>query len=116
MKAVIFDMDGLLIDSEPLWRRAEIEVFESVGLRLTEEDCEQTTGLRTDEIVGYWYDRRPWAGPPPDTESADGALPPGHPSLEDVSEGMIAPPPPGSGTTRKTMNGWCCCRAATRPS
>jgi sugar-phosphatase len=71
MKAVIFDMDGLLIDSEPLWRRAEIEVFESVGLRLTEEDCEQTTGLRTDEIVGYWYDRRPWAGPPPDTVVSD---------------------------------------------
>ena len=37
-------------------------------------------------------------GPPPDTESAEGALPPGHPSLEDVSEGMIAPPPPGSGS------------------
>jgi sugar-phosphatase len=65
MRAVVFDMDGVLIDSEPLWRRAEMEVFESVGLRLSESDCERTTGLRTDELVGFWYDRRPWTGPPP---------------------------------------------------
>ena len=34
MHAVIFDMDGLLIDSEPLWREAEIEVFGTVGVSL----------------------------------------------------------------------------------
>jgi beta-phosphoglucomutase-like phosphatase (HAD superfamily) len=28
---VIFDMDGLLVDSKPLWQRAEIEAFASVG-------------------------------------------------------------------------------------
>jgi HAD superfamily hydrolase (TIGR01509 family) len=49
--AVIFDLDGLLIDSEPLWRRAQIEVFAQAGLRLTESDCAETTGLRVDEVV-----------------------------------------------------------------
>lgn len=49
--AVIFDLDGLLIDSEPLWRRAEIEVFARAGLALTEAQCAETTGLRLDEVV-----------------------------------------------------------------
>ncbi|MDY6982005.1 MAG: haloacid dehalogenase, partial [Pseudomonadota bacterium] len=35
LQAAIFDMDGLLIDSEPLWHKAEITVFATVGLHLT---------------------------------------------------------------------------------
>lgn len=59
-EAAIFDLDGLLIDSEPLWRVAEIEVFSTLGLALTENECHQTTGLRTDQVVAYWFERRPW--------------------------------------------------------
>lgn len=58
--AVIFDMDGVLIDSEPLWKIAEIEGFLTVGLHLTEQDCAQTTGLRIDEVVALWHERQPW--------------------------------------------------------
>ena len=58
--AVIFDMDGLLIDSEPLWKEAEIEVFKTVGIDLTEQSCEQTVGLRIDEVVKLWHSRHPW--------------------------------------------------------
>lgn len=60
--AVIFDMDGLLVDSEPLWAQAEMEVFGEVGIVLGEEDCARTKGLRTDDVVAYWYARRPWVG------------------------------------------------------
>lgn len=60
IRALIFDMDGVLIDSEPLWRRAEIETFAEVGLALSDADCLQTTGLRIDEAVAYWFDRAPW--------------------------------------------------------
>jgi sugar-phosphatase len=63
MDAAILDLDGLLIDSEPLWRQAEQEVFGAVGLALTEDDCRRTTGLRCDAVVAYWYERRPWSGP-----------------------------------------------------
>jgi HAD superfamily hydrolase (TIGR01509 family) len=60
--AVVFDLDGLLIDSEPFWRRAEIEVFASVGLSLTEIDVRQTMGLRIDDAVRHWWNRQPWEG------------------------------------------------------
>jgi len=58
--AVIFDMDGLLIDSEPLWQEAEILVFQQVNITLTNELCLQTKGLRIDEVVDYWYQKFPW--------------------------------------------------------
>jgi sugar-phosphatase len=61
IEAVIFDLDGLLIDSEPLWQEAEILVFKQVNLVLTSELCRQTQGLRIDEVVNYWYRQYPWA-------------------------------------------------------
>lgn len=60
IKAVIFDMDGLLIDSEPLWHEAEIEVFRQVNISLNTQLCLRTTGLRIDQVVDYWYQRFPW--------------------------------------------------------
>ncbi len=59
---VIYDMDGLIIDSEPFWRQSEIKVFSTVGLQLTDDDCKVTTGFRFDEVVDYWYYRKPWIG------------------------------------------------------
>lgn len=61
--AVVFDLDGLLLDSEPLWRRAEQEVFGAIGVSLTEDDCAQTTGLRLDAVVAHWHARHHWSGP-----------------------------------------------------
>lgn len=53
-------MDGLLIDSEPLWQEAEINVFRSVGVPLTRELCRETVGVRLDEVVRHWYEKFPW--------------------------------------------------------
>ena len=52
-EAVIFDMDGVLIDSEPVWKIAMEGVFRSVGCPLTKEDFQKTVGLRIDEVVAY---------------------------------------------------------------
>ncbi len=59
-QAVIFDMDGVIIDSEPLWQTAEQRVFATIDITLTTEMCRRTIGLRTDEVIRYWFDRQPW--------------------------------------------------------
>ncbi|EKO3485138.1 hexitol phosphatase HxpB [Vibrio fluvialis] len=54
-KAVIFDMDGVIIDSEPLWQEAQIESLAGFGVAITRQDCEQLTmGKRIDEIARTW--------------------------------------------------------------
>lgn len=63
IEAVLFDMDGILCDSEPFWRQAEMEVFGRAGLTLTEQECAETTGLRIDEVVAFRYAQQPWASP-----------------------------------------------------
>ncbi len=63
IQAVIFDMDGLLVDSEPYWREAEKKVFGKLGLQLSDSMCKETMGLRIDEVVAYWYQKHPWNRP-----------------------------------------------------
>ncbi|MCE3226471.1 MAG: haloacid dehalogenase superfamily protein subfamily variant 3 with third motif having or [Bacteroidetes bacterium] len=53
-RALIFDMDGVLIDSEPLWRKAMIIGFTNAGMPFTDEDCRKTTGMRFREVVEIW--------------------------------------------------------------
>lgn len=52
--AVIFDIDGLLINSEPLWNKAATEIFRQYGIQLSEEQYAITTGLRSKEFVAHW--------------------------------------------------------------
>lgn len=59
IKAVIFDMDGLLIDSEPLWQKAEIEVFNEIGIFLNRECLKEFMGMKTEEIVELFLSKYP---------------------------------------------------------
>ncbi|HCD0861748.1 TPA: hexitol phosphatase HxpB [Salmonella enterica subsp. enterica serovar Infantis] len=62
--AAIFDMDGLLIDSEPLWDRAELDVMASLGVDITRRhELPDTLGLRIDMVVDLWFAQQPWSGP-----------------------------------------------------
>lgn len=54
LKAVIFDMDGVLIESESLWRKAMIQGFKEVNMDLSEADCRKTMGLRIGEVIEIW--------------------------------------------------------------
>ena len=55
LNTVIFDMDGLLIDSEPCWQEAGMETLASFDITLTLEQYHHTTGLRTKEWIDYWF-------------------------------------------------------------
>ncbi len=60
IKAIIFDMDGVIIDSCNLWKQAEYEVFSSVGVKLSDELCKVTENMTTSEVTRFWFERSPW--------------------------------------------------------
>lgn len=60
LRAAIFDLDGLLIDSEPLWQQAEIEEFGRLGLELTPEEAQETLGIRSDQVVRIRHGQIGW--------------------------------------------------------
>lgn len=63
-KAMIFDMDGLLIDSEPFWHKSHIEVLQSVGVSgITEDMVRQVAGFRPTEAINHWYKLYAWSSP-----------------------------------------------------
>jgi sugar-phosphatase len=71
--AVILDMDGLLIDTEPTWRAATFSVLAALGVRLSDDDLLSTTGQPIEDLIPHWRRR---AGPdglaqPSDAEAAD---------------------------------------------
>jgi sugar-phosphatase len=62
IEAVVLDMDGLLIDTEPVWRVAEVAVFTDLGIELTEAELLGSTGRTIDEVVPIWRRRHPDRG------------------------------------------------------
>lgn len=48
-------MDGLLIDSEPLWQEAGQETLERFQVKLTTGQYHISTGLRTREWIEHWF-------------------------------------------------------------
>jgi len=62
-EAVVLDMDGLLIDTEPVWRAAQSAVFAGFGVALSERDLLDSTGQPIEELIPIW--RRQSPGPDP---------------------------------------------------
>ncbi len=60
--SVIFDMDGVLVDSEPLWWQAGVDALNSVGVVLDHARSHETKGMRTDDALSYWHRKFPWSG------------------------------------------------------
>ncbi|EPB4340565.1 HAD family hydrolase [Enterobacter kobei] len=55
VQAIIFDMDGVIIDSEGFWQDAQIGLLASQGVRIDRRECVlNTKGKRIDAIARYW--------------------------------------------------------------
>jgi mannitol-1-/sugar-/sorbitol-6-/2-deoxyglucose-6-phosphatase len=59
-------MDGLLLDSEVLWHKAEVEIFGSLGVPILDAMGRSTKGMYVNEVVAFWYAQYPWDGPSAD--------------------------------------------------
>ena len=59
--AVIFDMDGVIIDTEPLYTKAEIRLFGEYGVKIPEEDWSRYT-QEFEENKNWWkqYEKKFW--------------------------------------------------------
>lgn len=62
-RAAVFDMDGLLVDSEVLWQRAETALLARHGDRFTDDDRRWTLGRSIPEVIVVFNER---LGRPPE--------------------------------------------------
>jgi mannitol-1-/sugar-/sorbitol-6-/2-deoxyglucose-6-phosphatase len=85
VEAVVLDMDGVLIDTEPVWRAAQSAVFAGFGVALSEEDLLDSTGQPIEELIPVWR-RRPVAGDGMAVRAGPGLTDPGltDPGLTDT--------------------------------
>ena len=63
--AIIFDMDGLLVDSEPVWHEIEVELVEACGYRYLPEVRDLGIGMRVDEFAVILQQHYPKLGATP---------------------------------------------------
>ena len=57
LKAVLFDMDGVIVDTEPLHRKAYHQMFKDVNIEVDEEMFSSFTGQSTINICKLLVDR-----------------------------------------------------------
>ena len=64
LAAVLFDMDGLLVDTEPLWLETETEVMARLGAPWTARDQQALLGGSMQRTVSYLLARASRPAPP----------------------------------------------------
>ncbi len=58
-KGAIFDMDGTLLDSMPVWKRLTAGYLEQFGVHITQQEYAATEGLSQPEVAQFFIDRYP---------------------------------------------------------
>ncbi|HEV3213851.1 MAG TPA: HAD-IA family hydrolase [Acidimicrobiales bacterium] len=62
-RAAVFDMDGLLVDSEVLWHQAEFEILVPLGAAIDADATRATKGMFVAEVVAHHRERGEWRAP-----------------------------------------------------
>jgi mannitol-1-/sugar-/sorbitol-6-/2-deoxyglucose-6-phosphatase len=75
LKAVIFDMDGLIIDSEPLWEETYVERLVKLGVPRTEITKPENKGRGAREFFKHWFVNYNWGE---------------HPTAEELTQESVA--------------------------
>lgn len=60
-KAAIYDMDGLLLDTENLWGVSMLKIAEKHGVNIRSDFFKYTTGLRINEVTSFWQEKFGWS-------------------------------------------------------
>lgn len=63
-RAAVFDLDGLLVDSEVLWHRAELEILVPLGASIDADGARSTKGMFVGEVVDHYHELVGWTAPP----------------------------------------------------
>lgn len=71
INTVLFDMDGLLLDTEPLWGESMLRIAGKHQIPITADRFKETTGLRINEVIDYWAIKYPWQGSTPQKVTED---------------------------------------------
>lgn len=58
-KGAIFDMDGTLLDSMPVWKRLTQGYLKQFGVHITDQDYDVTEGFSQPQVAQYFADRYP---------------------------------------------------------
>ena len=58
-KGAIFDMDGTLLDSMPVWKRLTQGYLKQFGVHITDQDYAVTEGFSQPQVAQYFADRYP---------------------------------------------------------
>lgn len=53
IKAIIFDMDGVLVNSEPMHERAEMEICLEFGMKVSKREWDGFRGKKLEDIFSY---------------------------------------------------------------
>jgi len=59
---VLYDMDGLLLDTEPLWGESMMRIARKHNIPIERNRFKDTTGLRIYEVTDHWAIHFPWQG------------------------------------------------------